>query len=91
MAVLNDPQEQINKCLECKKPICNNCVEYPNRVKARKRHTENRITEADFFRLYNLGYSDLEIATELGVPKINVTSYRSHKKLKRNTGERNDK
>ena len=70
-------KESVRKCLECTKPKCDNCV-------TRKKNATNRIAEAEFLELYNLGYSDAQIAEALDVPKVNVGPYRWRKGLKPN-------
>ena len=77
-------KESVRKCLECTKPKCDNCV-------TRKKNATNRIAEAEFLELYNLGYSDAQIAEALDVPKVNVGPYRWRKGLKPNKDKRKDK
>ena len=95
MATL-DTAQQIAKCLDCKRPRCTNCFASSNAQQVKKQ-VRKSFTEADFYRLYNLGYSDFEIAETLGVPRQNITTYRNRRKLKVNKhcrssyGERKEK
>lgn len=73
-----DNKNQIEKCLNCKKPKCNNCVD--------KRSISKPIDEVEFYRLYNLGYSDTEMAKMLGAPKSNIAGFRWRRKLEPNKG-----
>ena len=82
-----DTEEQIKKCLDCKKPRCNNCAVIPkaqSNAKNVKKQIRGSFTEAEFYRLYNLGYDDFKIAETLGVPRQNITTYRNRRKLKVN-------
>lgn len=86
MPVVNDSKEQIQKCLSCIKKECTNCVDTMTRysVKKERKKRTGRIDEVEFYRLYNLGYSDIEMAKVLGVSRENVCSYRFNRNLKLN-------
>ena len=81
MARKHDTKEQNQKCLSCKRPKCNNCVET----------CKGSINETEFLRLYNLGHSDSEIAQVLNVPRKNITSFRWRRELEPNKGGGIDK
>lgn len=72
----HDTAEQIEKCLNCDKQKCNNCVVDPAPIKDTR--------EAEFMKFYNSGYSDGEIAMLMGVTRQTATAYRWRRNLEPN-------
>lgn len=75
---IRDTAEQIDKCLNCDKPKCSNCIDNPAPIRDKK--------EAAFMKLYNLGYGDGEIAAIMGSTRRTITQYRYRRKLEPNKG-----
>lgn len=81
-----DTPEQIEKCLKCDKLRCDDCL--GTRYKRTTSRAYGRIDEQDFFECYLSGYSDSEIALELGVNYNSVRDYRKRRGLEKNEGDR---
>lgn len=81
---IGDTPEQIETCLKCDKFKCNDCLD--TRYKRTTSRTYGRINERDFFECYDSGYSDSEIALELGVNYNSVREYRKRRDLEKNGG-----
>ena len=75
-AVISE-KEQIRLCLCCKKVRCDNCAAYKRTGKLKNK----RIVESEFYEYYNKGYTDAEIARNIGVPRENVYEYRKRRGL----------
>ena len=73
-----DPPEFINKCLECKKTECTNCLAYscaesPRTLKTKAKHRE--IAEkAEALRRQGLRWDD--VAGRLGIPSATLSKIR---------------
>ena len=88
MTKSKDGPEQITMCLNCKRPRCTNCVEHRKvsggeaaEKKKKQEAVGVRGREDEFYKLYNLGHSDNEIAKALKIPRQNVTSFRNRRGL----------
>lgn len=75
---VNDSLEKIDKCLNCKRTFCNNCLGADGGRK--------RINREEFMQLYEMGLSDQRIAVELSAGKRTVENYRRALRLKINKG-----
>lgn len=75
---VNDSPEKIDKCLNCKRVFCNNCLGAGGK--------KVRIKREEFMQLYNAGYSDQQIAKMLCSKVKTVTAYRRALRLKVNKG-----
>lgn len=75
---VNDSPEKIDKCLNCERTFCNNCLGASDGIK--------RINREEFMQLYNAGYNDQQIAKMLCSKVKTVTSYRQSLRLKVNKG-----
>lgn len=70
---LYDSPEVIDKCLNCKKPECDNCLGANCSVKKAHR---SKIGHDAFIKLYNSGLNDREIAESLCVNRRYVYDHR---------------
>lgn len=75
---VNDSPEKIDKCLNCKRTFCNNCLGAGGGRK--------RIDREEFMQLYNAGYNDQKIAATLFAGVQTVAAYRRSLRLKVNKG-----
>lgn len=75
---VNDSPEKIDKCLNCKRTFCNNCLGADGGRK--------RINREEFMQLYNAGYNDQKIAATLFAGVKTVAEYRRSLRLKVNKG-----
>lgn len=78
---IGDTQEQIDRCLTCDKSVCINCYENQKR---RETKMCRKINEIDFMEMYESGYTDTEIAQELGAHASSVWQYRKRRGLESN-------
>lgn len=73
-----DTDEMIKKCLNCKKKTCDNCLgDHLHVIKA-----ADKIDHNEFVRLYELLYTDQQIAEALGVTLSVVRGYRKRHGLR---------
>lgn len=75
---VNDSPEKIDKCLNCERTFCNNCLGADGGRK--------RINREEFMQLYNAGYNDQKIAATLFAGVKTVAEYRRSLRLKVNKG-----
>lgn len=78
MNITRDSQELIDQCLSCTRYRCVNCIDQPPEARKAK------ISEDLFYKLYDMGLSDGEIAEELKVRSSSVRAYRIRRELPRN-------
>lgn len=73
LTFLFDSPEAIAKCLNCKKPECDNCL--GGNCSVKKVHKQ-KIDHDVFMKLYNSGLNDREIAESLDVARKQVIDHR---------------
>lgn len=82
-----DTQEEIDKCLECEKEECDDCLGEEELLEMfggyYKPIDESSLTNTkkEVLRLYKLGWNDVRIATELGVVRTTVGNARESMRL----------
>lgn len=66
----DDTQEEINKCLECKKPECTNCLYYIEAVKSKSELIHERNEE--IMRLFYGGFTGIQISRIVKIDQSTV-------------------
>lgn len=70
-----DKQELINKCLECDKPVCDNCLSYKNRM-GKPRHN---YTESEMEIILNRDLDDEYVMQHVDISKFMLYNLRRQK------------
>lgn len=62
-------QEEIDRCLECEKPTCNNCISRGGRLRRATARVMSESQVEQFIEMYNDGIMLTDIANEINVTR----------------------
>lgn len=65
-------QQEIDQCLECEKPTCNNCLEHGGRLRRATAHAMTVEQVEQFIEMYNNGLMLADIADALNITRSTI-------------------